>query len=37
VIAEVFSKKTRATPKNVIDTCQRRFRAYDAATEDEED
>jgi phage-related protein len=37
VIAEVFSKKTRTTPKNVIDTCQRRLRAYDAATEDEED
>jgi phage-related protein len=29
VIAEVFSKKTRQTPGHVIETCKRRFRAYD--------
>ena len=37
VIAEVFSKKSRATPKHVIETCQGRLKAYDAATDDEED
>lgn len=30
VIGEVFSKKTQATPKPVIDACRRRFRQYDA-------
>jgi phage-related protein len=30
VIAEVFNKKTQATPKNVIDACKRRLREYDA-------
>ena len=35
VIAEVFSKKTAATPRHVIETCQRRLRAYDAAGEEE--
>ena len=34
VIAEVFAKKTRATPQPVIDTCLRRLRAYDAVTGD---
>ncbi len=36
VIGEVFSKKTQATPKPVIDACKRRFRQYDATagTED---
>jgi phage-related protein len=29
VVVEVFSKRTRATPGHVIDTCQRRLRAYD--------
>ena len=29
VILEVFSKKSQATPKRVIDTCKRRLRAYD--------
>ena len=29
VIAEVFKKKTQATPKDVIETCQRRLRHYD--------
>jgi len=30
VIAEVFSKKTQATPKSVLDACMRRLREYDA-------
>jgi phage-related protein len=30
VIAEVFAKKTRRTPDEVVDTCQNRLRAYDA-------
>jgi phage-related protein len=33
VIADVFAKTTRATPKRVIADCQRRLRAYDAATD----
>jgi phage-related protein len=32
VIAEVFGKSTRQTPRHVIETCRRRFRMYDAAT-----
>ena len=36
VIAEVFSKKARATPKHVMETCRRRLRAYDAAARGEE-
>jgi len=31
VILEVFSKKTRATPKSVIDACIRTQREYDRA------
>jgi phage-related protein len=31
VILEVFSKKTRTTPKSVIDACVRRLREYDRA------
>jgi phage-related protein len=31
VIAEVFDKKTRQTPKEVIEACRRRLRAYDEA------
>jgi len=31
VIGEVFAKKTRTTPKDVIATCKRRFREYDDA------
>ena len=31
VIVEVFSKKTQATPKTVIDACTRRLREYDGA------
>lgn len=30
VIADVFSKKTQATPRSVLDACARRFREYDA-------
>lgn len=29
VIADVFSKKTQATPDAVIDACRRRLRTYD--------
>jgi phage-related protein len=36
VIAEVFAKKTRTTPKAVIEACQRRLAAYDALAEMEE-
>ena len=31
VIAEVFSKKARATPRPVIDVCKNRFKDYDYA------
>jgi phage-related protein len=30
LIAEVFPKKTQATPKKIIETCQSRFIRYDA-------
>jgi phage-related protein len=36
VIAGVFSKKTQATPRQVIEVCQRRFHAYDQAAREEE-
>lgn len=32
VIAEVFPKKTRTTPKKIIETCKRRFKDYDEVT-----
>lgn len=32
VIADVFEKTSRTTPKTVIDTCRRRLAAYDATT-----
>jgi len=35
VIAEVFSKKTPATPRFVLDACRRRLRAYDACSEED--
>lgn len=35
-VAEVFSKKTQATPKSVVDACRRRLRAYDAAAGEQE-
>ena len=31
VIGEVFSKKTAATPRSVVEVCKRRFREYDDA------
>jgi len=31
VILEVFSKKTRATPSGVIESCRRRLKEYDNA------
>jgi len=31
VIGEVFSKKTPATPRSVIEVCKRRLREYDDA------
>ena len=30
VIAEVFAKKTKATPKHVLANCKRRLRQYDS-------
>ena len=33
LIAEVFAKKTQATPKKVIKVCKQRLRDYDAITE----
>jgi phage-related protein len=36
VVAEVFAKKTQATPKPVIDACKRRLRAYDAIADEKE-
>jgi phage-related protein len=33
VIAEVFSKKTGKTPKRIIDTCKRRLKDYDSASD----
>lgn len=35
VIAEVFAKKTAATPQHVIEVCQQRLRAYDQAGEED--
>ena len=32
VIAEVLAKKTRTTPKGVIDICKRRLKEYDDAS-----
>jgi len=32
VMADVFSKKTRQTPRAVLARCQQRLRAYDEAT-----
>jgi phage-related protein len=31
VVLEVFGKKSTKTPKSVIDTCQRRLKAYEAS------
>ena len=35
VIATVFDKRTQQTPRDVIEACQRRLRAYDEATKGE--
>ena len=37
VIAEVFSKKTQATPRTVIESCQRRLRRYDQLSRESEE
>ena len=29
LLAEVFAKKTQATPRSVLDVCKKRLRAYD--------
>jgi len=36
VIVDVFSKKTQATPRPVMEVCQRRLRAYDQAAREKE-
>jgi len=36
VVAEVFAKKSRATPRSVVDVCKRRLRAYDAIAGEKE-
>jgi phage-related protein len=36
IVAEVFAKKTQATPKAVIDAGKRRLRAYDAIAGEKE-
>lgn len=37
VIVEVFSKKSRATPADVIETCCKRLHRYRAAAQESED
>lgn len=34
IMLEVFSKKTQATPKRVLDACKRRIKTYDDLTKD---
>jgi phage-related protein len=34
IIADVFAKKTQATPQHVIDVCQRRLRQFDEAAKE---
>ena len=36
VIAEVFEKKTRATPVRIVRDCRRRLRTYDDAAQERE-
>jgi phage-related protein len=36
VILEVFRKKTKQTPRSVIDACKRRLRDYDRLAGDKE-
>ena len=35
IIAEVFAKKTQATPQQVIDICKERLRKYDKAAKEQ--
>ena len=37
VLADVFAKKTQATPKQVITACQRRLRQYDDTVSETEE
>ena len=32
LVAHVFAKKTQTTPKDVLDICKKRFKAYDELT-----
>jgi phage-related protein len=34
IIADVFAKKTSATPQQVIDVCKERLRKYDKAVKE---
>ncbi len=34
LIGDCFAKKTRATPKRVIESCRRRFRLYDSSVQE---
>lgn len=34
VIVDVFAKMTMTTPRRIIESCKRRLRAYDSATEE---
>lgn len=36
IIAEVFAKKTQATPQQVIDVCKERLRKFDKAAKEQE-
>ena len=36
VVAEVFSKTTRETPKSVIDNCKRRSKKFDSDSEEQD-
>ena len=36
IIAEVFAKKTSATPQHVIDICKERLRKYDKAAKEQD-
>jgi phage-related protein len=36
IIVEVFAKKTRVTPKAVVDACRRRLASYDALADAKE-
>ena len=36
IVVEVFSKKTQATPRSVLDACRHRLRVYDAISAEKE-